>query len=139
MEPSKTSKYHIPVYFKKPNTPPASKKARTEEGNMKDTTIGYQNEDLDDDFSLQDTQPDTVGLHPTQPQLTSLDIGTTSSSSQLDLDAELCPEFASLENNAADQVSLTGELYTQPDAVDLPPVQSQLNDLNAEDSSTVSS
>lgn len=106
---------------------------------MKDTTIGYQNEDLDDDFSLQDTQPDTVGLHPTQPQLTSLDIGTTSSSSQLDLDAELCPEFASLENNAADQVSLTGELYTQPDAVDLPPVQSQLNDLNAEDSSTVSS
>ena len=79
---SKTNKFCIP---KKPNTQPASKKARIEGEDMQDTTIGSQSEDLDDhDLSLQDTQPDTVeinctDLHPTQPQLHSLDIGTASS------------------------------------------------------------
>ena len=84
MCPSKTNKFCISVYFKKPNTQPASKKVRIEEEDMQDTTIGSQSEDLDDhDLSLQDTQPDTVeinctDLHPKQPQLHSLDIGTIS-------------------------------------------------------------
>ena len=98
---------------------------------MQDTTIGSQSEDFDDhDLSLQDTQPNTVctDLHPIQPQLHSLDIGTASSSSQLN--AELCIE------SAASHVSLTEDLDIQPDTVDPLPVQSQLHGLDAEDSGT---
>ena len=118
MGPSKTNKFCIPVYFKKPSTTPASKKARIEEEDMQDTTSGYQDEDLDD-LSLQDTQPETIRV--------SLDICTASSTSQLDLDAELYLESTEFTDRTED---------TQSDTV---PIQSHLHGLDAEDPGTASS